>query len=612
MLIRSGGVWAQQGDKLVGTGAVGDAAQGSVALSADGNTAIVGGFGDNANAGAAWVFVRSSGVWSQQGAKLVGTGAINGTLGAQQGSSVTLSADGNTAILGGPGDNSGVGAAWVFSRSGGVWTQQGSKLVGTGAAGIAQQGSSVRLSADGNAAIVGGYYDNSFIGAAWVFTRSGTSWSQQGSKLVGTGAAGAAFQGTSVAFSADGNTASVGGQNDNSNAGAVWVFTQPVPPTVTGVSPNRLRAGQSANVVTTIFGTNFTGTTAVHFGGTPSPSFSASATSIDADIPPNSGMVDITVTTPAGTSAITAADQFTYLPATATHDFNGDGISDILWRHTNGSMSTWQMAANGTHTAFNFGTVATAWQIAGTTSLVASTGDVNGGGKSDIFWRHTNGSLSLWEMNGGTSHTPLNLGVVATAWQIAGVGDFDGDGHADILWRHTNGSVSIWKMAANGTHTALNFGVVPTAWQVAGIGDVNGDGKADIVWRHTNGSLLIWQMNGGTSHTVLNLGAVATAWQIVGVGDVDGDGNADLFWRHTNGSLSIWKMAANGSHTALNLGTVATAWQIVSIGDYNGDGRADILWRHTNGSASIWKMNANGTHTALSLGTVATAWTIVE
>ncbi len=55
----------------------------------------------------------------------------------------------------------GVGAAWVWTRSGGVWTQQGPKLVGSGAVGNAQQGYSVSLSADGNTAIVGGPIDNS-------------------------------------------------------------------------------------------------------------------------------------------------------------------------------------------------------------------------------------------------------------------------------------------------------------------------------------------------------------------------------------------------------------------------------------------------------------------
>ena len=195
----------------------------SVALSADGNTAIVGGPYDNSNIGAAWVFTRSGGVWTQQGNKLVGTGAVGN---AGQGVSVALSADGNTAIVGGPGDNSDTGAAWVFTRSGGVWTQQGNKLVGTGAVGIADQGFSVALSADGNTAIVGGPVDNSSTGAAWVYTRSGGVWTQQGSKLVGTGAVGNAGQGYSVALSADGNTAIVGGLGDNSYTGAAWVFTR--------------------------------------------------------------------------------------------------------------------------------------------------------------------------------------------------------------------------------------------------------------------------------------------------------------------------------------------------------------------------------------------------
>ena len=204
----------QHGTKLVGTGTEGPSEQGwSVALSADGNTAIVGGIVDKKLAGAAWVFTRNGGIWTQQGNKLVGTGAVGQ---AGQGVSVALSADGNTAIVGGPDDNSDTGAAWVFTRSGGVWSQQGNKLVGTGAVGNAGQGASVALSADGNTAIVGGPDDNSSTGAAWVFTRSGGVWTQQGNKLVGTDAMGNARQGYSVALSADGNTAIVGGPADNS------------------------------------------------------------------------------------------------------------------------------------------------------------------------------------------------------------------------------------------------------------------------------------------------------------------------------------------------------------------------------------------------------------
>ena len=230
----------------------------SVALSDDGSTALVGASGDNNLHGAAWVFTRSGSVWSQQGAKLIGdcTGSCSGPNGTGEsgqgefGVSVALSDDGNTALIGGQGD--GEGAAWVFTRSGSVWSQQGTKLIsdcvsacsgpnGTGGGGYF--GLSVALSGDGDTALIGARGDRSDEGAAWVFTRSGSVWSQQGTKLVGdcvsacsgpngTGAntsgeilGGLAF-GTSVALSDSGDTALIGAPGDSSGAGAAWVFTR--------------------------------------------------------------------------------------------------------------------------------------------------------------------------------------------------------------------------------------------------------------------------------------------------------------------------------------------------------------------------------------------------
>jgi hypothetical protein len=255
---RSGGVWSQQGPKLTG-GEEGNSQFGVlVALSADGNTALIGGPGDNDDAGAVWVFTRSGGVWSQQGPKLTGTGETGiGGIGGF-GVSVALSADGNTALIGAPGDNGGLfgkGAAWVFTRSDGIWTQQGEKLVGdctsscanegTGEIGNAWFGYNVALSADGNTALIGGFRDNEWRGAAWVFTRSGSTWTQQGEKLVGdctsscanegTGETGEGMFGTMVTLSADGKTALIGAWNDDnvlagnehySGKGAAWVFTR--------------------------------------------------------------------------------------------------------------------------------------------------------------------------------------------------------------------------------------------------------------------------------------------------------------------------------------------------------------------------------------------------
>ena len=194
-----------------------------MALSADGNTALIGGPSDNGGVGAAWVFTRSGSTWTQQGAKLTGSGESgNGDFGA----SVALSADGNTALIGGPGDNGSVGAAWVFTRSGSTWTQQGAKLTGSGESGEGYFGASVALSADGNTALIGGASDNDGVGAAWVFTRSGSTWTQQGAKLTGSGEIGEGHFGVSVALSADGNTALIGGPSDNGGVGAAWVFTR--------------------------------------------------------------------------------------------------------------------------------------------------------------------------------------------------------------------------------------------------------------------------------------------------------------------------------------------------------------------------------------------------
>ena len=228
---RSGTTWSQQGNKLVGSGSIGTTIfqSQSVSISADGNTAMIGSSWDNNYQGAVWVFTRSAGIWSQQGSKLsfsvtTGPGAIGP---AYFGTSLCLAADGNTAIVGGPNAYSNLGAAWIFTRSGVIWNQQGNSLLGTGYTGAARQGTSVSLSADGNIALLGGINDNAGLGAAWVFTRSGTTWSQQGNKLVGTGSVGSSvYQGYAVSLSADGNTALIGGRNDNSNQGAAWLFTK--------------------------------------------------------------------------------------------------------------------------------------------------------------------------------------------------------------------------------------------------------------------------------------------------------------------------------------------------------------------------------------------------
>ena len=170
--------FVQQGSKLTASGETGKGQFGySVALSADRSTALIGGTDDDNAVGAAWVFTRSGTSWTQQGPKLT---ASDETSYGGFGSSVALSADGNTALIGGNRDNNWMGAAWVFTRTGASWSQQGSKLTASDETGPGQFGYSVALSADGSTALIGGNRDNNLVGAAWVFTRSGTSWATAG------------------------------------------------------------------------------------------------------------------------------------------------------------------------------------------------------------------------------------------------------------------------------------------------------------------------------------------------------------------------------------------------------------------------------------------------
>jgi hypothetical protein len=227
------GSWTQQGSKLVANDSIAFSLQGSaVALSSDGNTLAVGGRGDNSTNGATWIFVRIGSAWIQQGLKIV---ALDNIGAAAQGTSVALSSDGNTLAIGGRLDNSNTGATWIFTRSAGVWTEQ-AKLVGIGGVGNAQQGTFVALSSDGNTLAVGGPLDNGGVGATWIFTRFDGTWAQQTNPpLTGTGNTGASLQGSYVSLSANGNILAVGGPADNANTGAVWIFVRSNP-NISGIS----------------------------------------------------------------------------------------------------------------------------------------------------------------------------------------------------------------------------------------------------------------------------------------------------------------------------------------------------------------------------------------
>jgi hypothetical protein len=289
---RNGSNWTQQAYlKASNTGRAGDDWDGdqfgsALALSEDGNTLAVSAVSEDSNAmgakssqaddsfnsaGAVYVFTRTGGTWTQQ-AYLKADISTNTGLGDQFGFSISMSANGNTLVVGvydesgggravnAPVDprKGGSGAAYVFTRSGAAWTKQ-AYLKAWNSDNGDSWGSQVALSADGNTIALGsldedcmcaGVYTDPKVGiddqqtdtssgAAAVFVRTGTSWQQQAYIKPSNPSAGDQF-GIRLALSRDGNTLVVGAQTEDGSAqgvngpqnddaveaGAVYVFTR--------------------------------------------------------------------------------------------------------------------------------------------------------------------------------------------------------------------------------------------------------------------------------------------------------------------------------------------------------------------------------------------------
>jgi len=87
--------------------------------------------------------------------------------------------------------------------------------------------------------------------------------------------------------------------------------------------------------------------------------------------------------------------------------------------------------------------------------------DFNGDGYSDILWRGSNGDVAAWLMNGSTILGSATLGNVPSTWLIIGQRDYNGDGYADLLWRDNSGNLGIWFMAGTQVASTANLGNVP-------------------------------------------------------------------------------------------------------------------------------------------------------
>ncbi len=308
----------------------------------------------------------------------------------------------------------------------------------------------------------------------------------------------------------------------------------------------------------------------------------------------------------------------------AHNDFNADGSSDLVWRHTDGDVSVWLANSGASYSGFtaqDLGIVPSHWSI-------ANVADFNGDGKVDLLWRDANGDTGLW-LSGSSSalnnFTKLDLGIVPGIWVIQGAADFNGDGKADILWRDIQtGDLELWGSNSGSAYsgfTGQDLGVVPMHWNVQQFADFNGDGKADLLWRDGNGDVGLWLSASGSGFagfTRLDLGVTPSHWTVQASGDFGGAGKADILWRDSNGDVGLWLSNAGSGYTGftkIDLGVVPNFWVIQGVGDFNGDGKADIVWRDTQtGDAGVWLSNHGSGYAGFTnhdLGVMTSDWHLI-
>jgi hypothetical protein len=182
------------------------------AVAVDGDTAVVGAINDNANKGAAYVYVRQGTSWSLQQTLVAADGAQNDEFG------YAVAISGGTILVDASGRANGQGYVYAFTQSGVIWAQQQEFTDAGGAAGDCF-GCALALS--GTTALVGADGASGNLGAAYVFTNAGT-WTQQQEFL---GQASTDYFGFSVALSPAGNVALVGAFGAANDAGDAYLFT---------------------------------------------------------------------------------------------------------------------------------------------------------------------------------------------------------------------------------------------------------------------------------------------------------------------------------------------------------------------------------------------------
>jgi len=253
---------------------------------------------------------------------------------------------------------------------------------------------------------------------------------------------------------------------------------------------------------------------------------------------------------------------------------------------------------------------------------IEDVGDFDGNAVTDLVWRNTAGSTVIWLMQAdGAILSQAFIGGDPT-WRVEASGDYNGDTRDDVVWRDSASGFNVMWLMDGTTATEEQMIGGNLAWRLASTSadyDSNADGMTDLIWTSAAGASVLHRMNGTSvlSAAVLSSNAHAT---LAGTGDFNGDGRHDLLWRNSssgNSSSGIapgmvigWLMD-DGTIISTVLVGGDLSWAVNNTADVNGDGKTDIIWRDASGGTVAWLMNSFNVLEHVVLGGDAT-WTLIR